>query len=224
MNKDTSHKEMVFWGATGQAKVLRECMQKSGIKLVAVFDNNPDVPSPFDDIPIFYGKDDFERWKQSRSYHLETGFLVAVGGDRGKDRISIHEYLVSQGLIPLLAQHPTAFVAANAQIGEGSQILAQSAVCVRAVLGRSCIVNTGAIVDHECRIGDGVHICPGAHLAGCVEIGDFSTVYTGAVILPRIKVGERAVIGAGAVVIEDVPSYSTVVGNPARLIRQLRKD
>jgi acetyltransferase-like isoleucine patch superfamily enzyme len=61
-----------------------------------------------------------------------------------------------------------------------------------------------------------VHIGPGANLAGCVEVEDYSTIYTGAVILPRIRIGKGAIVAAGAVVIESVPAYTVVAGNPAR--------
>ncbi|MEG0978327.1 MAG: galactoside O-acetyltransferase [Bacilli bacterium] len=41
-------------------------------------------------------------------------------------------------------------------------------------------------------------------------------------ILQGVKVGECAVIGAGSVVLSDVPPYSVVAGNPARIIRHLK--
>jgi acetyltransferase-like isoleucine patch superfamily enzyme len=49
---------------------------------------------------------------------------------------------------------------------------------------------------------------------------------TGAIILPGIEIGEKAVVGAGAVVAEDVPSETTVIGVPARVLckRQEYKD
>jgi serine O-acetyltransferase len=51
-------------------------------------------------------------------------------------------------------------------------------------------------------------------------IGAYTRVGTGAKVLGAITVGERAVIGAGAVVIDDVPEAATVVGVPARVVRQ----
>lgn len=213
-------RQMIFWGATGQAKVLRECMKNSGLELTALFDNNKNLVSPFSDVPLYFGKKGFEDWIAKKSSNNRIGFLVAIGGDNGEDRIEIQEYLESHGLLALIAKHPISFIADNVKIGAGSQILANSSVCVETVIGRGCIINTGAIVDHECCIGDGVHICPGAHLAGCVTIESYSTIGTGAVILPRIRVGQGSMVGAGAVVIEDVPSYTVVVGNPARVTRK----
>ncbi len=88
------------------------------------------------------------------------------------------------------------------------------------LLGRACIINTGASVDHECRLGDGVHIGPGATLAGCVEVDDYATVYSGAVVLPRIRIGKSAIVGAGAVIRGDVPECTVVVGNPAEIMKE----
>lgn len=34
-------------------------------------------------------------------------------------------------------------------------------------------------------------------------------------------VGKHAIVGAGAVILEDVPDYAVVVGNPARVVRYL---
>jgi sugar O-acyltransferase (sialic acid O-acetyltransferase NeuD family) len=210
---------MVFWGASGQAKVLRECMQESGIRLVALFDNDEHTASPFGDVPLYHGISGFESWMRNRSSDEPTGCLVAIGGEKGKDRLEVQQYLEAQGLIPLIAKHPTAFVADNAIIGVGSQILANATVCVETVMGRGCIINTGAIVDHECCIGDGVHVGPGAHLAGGVTAEKYSTIHTGAVVLPNIIIGQGSVVGAGAVVIEDVPLYTVVVGNPAKFMK-----
>jgi acetyltransferase-like isoleucine patch superfamily enzyme len=43
----------------------------------------------------------------------------------------------------------------------------------------------------------------------------------GAVLLPGIGIGAEAFVGAGAVVVRDVPARSVVVGNPARVLREV---
>ena len=53
-----------------------------------------------------------------------------------------------------------------------------------------------------------------------VEIGEGVLIGYGAIILPNVRIGRRAVVGAYAVVTKDVPEYSTVAGNPARLIKR----
>lgn len=49
-------------------------------------------------------------------------------------------------------------------------------------------------------------------------IGNNVTIFPGAKIIGNIKIGDNSVIGANAVVLHDVPSNSTAVGVPARVI------
>lgn len=53
-----------------------------------------------------------------------------------------------------------------------------------------------------------------------VRIGHDVWIGHGAVILPGRSVGIGAVIAAGAIVTKDVPAYTIVVGNPARIVRR----
>ena len=46
----------------------------------------------------------------------------------------------------------------------------------------------------------------------------------GAVLCPAVEIGSEAFVGAGAVVIRDVPPRTVVVGNPARVIREVPED
>jgi sugar O-acyltransferase (sialic acid O-acetyltransferase NeuD family) len=214
-----SKRKIIFWGGTGQAKVLRE-LTRDDFDLQAVFDNSADVEPPFADIPLLRKWEGFVAWHAAARTEDPLYCLVAIGGDRGRIRVELQHKLSEAGLIAPVVIHRTAFVSADAQLGEGTQILANAAVCVEAKLGRSCIVNTSASVDHECRLGDGVHIGPGAHLAGTVEVGDFSFIGTGASVLPRVKIGRDCVIGAGTVVTRDLPDGVIAYGAPARVARQ----
>lgn len=54
-----------------------------------------------------------------------------------------------------------------------------------------------------------------------ISIADGVWIGGGAIVLPGVSIGENAVIGAGAVVTHDVAASTIVVGNPARVVRQL---
>ena len=205
---------IVCWGAKGQAKVLYEFLPALGYHLIACFDNNPDARSPFEDVPLVGDWNAFAVWRGQHAGPIAC--VVSIGGENGSERMDVQMRLAYAGLRPVTLVHPTAFVAKNAAIGAGTQILAMSAVCAEARLGDACIVNTRASVDHECTLGSGVHIGPGATLCGEVRVNDFAFVGAGATILPHVQIGRGAVVGAGAVVARDVPPGSCVVGVPAR--------
>ncbi len=87
------------------------------------------------------------------------------------------------------------------------------------LVGKHCIINSNASVDHDCILEDFVHISPNATLCGGVFVGKCSHIGAGAVIIPGKRIGKNAIVGAGAVVISDIPDNAVAVGNPARVIR-----
>jgi len=56
---------------------------------------------------------------------------------------------------------------------------------------------------------------------GRVLIRSGSWIGSGSVIMPGIKIGVNSVVGANSVVTRDVPDYSIVAGNPARLVKKI---
>ncbi len=212
-------KKIIFWGATGQAVVLEEFINTCGFELAAVFDNNNQVKSPFKLIPIYYGFESLDKWINQSNEVIH--YAIAIGGDKGRDRIFLNEELKKRGLKPASLIHPKSFVASNSSIGEGFQMMANASVCARTVIGNQVIVNTSSSIDHECHLGDGVHIGPGAVLAGCVNIGNNTFIGTGAIVLPRLNIGANTIIGAGSVVNRDIPEKVIAFGNPARVIKKI---
>ncbi len=211
---------IILWGATGQAVVLHELYARLGVAIDALFENDRSRKSPLEGVPLYYGAEGFAEWFSSRATKDTLG-LAAIGGDRGRDRLEIQRFFQQHSVPIATAVHPAAFTANDCEIGEGSQVLAMSAVGARARLGMGCIVNTADSVDHECTLGDGVHIGPGAVLAGVVNVERYAFVGAGATVLPRLTIGEGAIVGAASVVVKDVEPNVVVVGNPARVLRRL---
>jgi maltose O-acetyltransferase len=64
----------------------------------------------------------------------------------------------------------------------------------------------------------------GLEVAKPVVIEDNAWIGGAAILLPGVRIGRNAVVGAGAVVTRDVPADTVVVGNPARVIRQIEQE
>jgi maltose O-acetyltransferase len=108
-------------------------------------------------------------------------------------------------------------------------------------IGRRSFINYGGIVldvapvtiGDEVLIATNVQILTATHpldavrrrawweFAKPISIADGVWIGGGALVLPGVSIGENAVVGAGAVVTRDVAPNTVVVGNPARVVREL---
>lgn len=191
--------------------MIRQVLDLQGMVVSETFDDKPQgAHQAYSESAIAGGV----RERLADFPHSGDPVIIAIGNNA--ERAEIAAVLQSDFA---LAVHPTAIIAASAQIGEGTVVFAGAIVQPNSRIGRHVIINTGASVDHDNIIGDYAHISPKAALCGHVEVGEGSHVGVGAVVIPKVKIGKWCKIGAGAVIIRDVPDYSTVVGNPGRIIK-----
>jgi sugar O-acyltransferase (sialic acid O-acetyltransferase NeuD family) len=212
--------KFVIWGSSGHSKVLNDVIEMGGGSVVALFDSNLNATPSLIGIPLYYGADGFSNWI-NKSSDIKVVGAVAIGGKNGLDRQKIASLFEEQGvgMPPLI--HPSASVSPSAIIGAGSHILAHVVIAADAFIGKLCIVNNGAQVDHETRLENGVHLAPGSILCGCVTVQENAFIGAGAVVLPRVNIGRNSIVGAGAVVTRNVPEGAIVAGNPAIFLKGL---
>lgn len=208
---NNEQKPIFVFGASGHAKVVIDVIEKQGAYRIAFL---------ADDDASLKGTDMYGYRIIGGRIELLAGDIrqgiVAIGINSARERVAA--WLTANGCELVSAIHPSAQIGRGACIASGSVIMAGVVINSNTCIGSNAIVNTRASIDHDCRIGDAVHIAPGSTLCGTVVIGNGSLIGAGATIIPNLKIGSNAVVSAGATVIGDLPSNCTAVGNPARII------
>jgi sugar O-acyltransferase (sialic acid O-acetyltransferase NeuD family) len=199
---------IIIYGGGGHGKALIELLQTLRIfRIIGIVDDGLAIGERILGIPVLGGA-------EALPDLYNTGVRQAVNAVGGigniTTRIQVFERLKQAGFTCPAVVHPSAFVEASARLSPGTQIFPLAYLGSEAETGFGCIVNTGAIVSHNCTLGDYANISPGAMLAGEVQIGRGALVGMGATINLRVIVGAGARIGNGAAVKEDVPDTGIV--------------
>lgn len=121
----------------------------------------------------------------------------------------------------------------GAVIGEDCNIGQNVVISPDVVMGTNCKVQNNVSVYTGVTCGDNVFLGPSCVFTNVINprsavnrkneflkthVGDGASIGANATIVCGNNIGEYAFIGAGAVVIEDIPPYAVVVGNPSRQI------
>lgn len=192
---------LIIIGASGHGRVVADIAKKCGYEYIAFLDDDHTLKS-CGAYPVTGTLDDISRYP-------DADFIVAIGDAKVRERM--------QGMIKNTATliHPDAVVADDAVIGDGTVIMAGAVVNPGVIIGKGCIINTCSSVDHDCKIGDFVHISVGAHVAGTVGIGHRTWIGVGATVTNNVNICGDCMVGAGAVVIKDIRKPGTYIGLPA---------
>jgi sugar O-acyltransferase (sialic acid O-acetyltransferase NeuD family) len=148
-----------------------------------------------------------------------SGFVVAIGDNAS--RAAVIERLVTEcpQLSLCTVVHPTASVARDATVGDGSIVLAGAVVGNGCTVGRGVLFGIRSSVDHDGVVDDGASLGPGVTTGGTVRIGRATALGVGANVVHGITIGADTVVGAGALVLDDLPDRVVAYGVPARVAR-----
>lgn len=150
-------KNVIIVGAGGHGKVIADTVLLSGNRIVGFLDDDPSIGKSFTGFPVLGRVNDFENY-------LDCRFVIAIGNADVREKIANR----LQGVRWYTAIHPSAVISKlDVRIGEGTVIMANTAVNAGTVIGKHCILNT----EQDNQIDDFVHISVGARLAGTVHVG-----------------------------------------------------
>lgn len=106
-------------------------------------------------------------------------------------------------------------------IGSGCVFYGGVTVSVNCKIGTGVLLNQNVTVGHDAVIGDYTSIMPGTGISGGCKIGKEVSIGGHAFIVPERKIGDKAHIAAGSIVFTNVKSGTTVLGNPARRMKEI---
>ncbi len=110
-------------------------------------------------------------------------------------------------------------IGSDVMLGEGVYIGKKTVVNPNSNIGNMSIINTGAIIEHCCFIGEFTHIAPGAVVCGDVKIGARTHVGANATVIQGTNIGDNSIVGAGSIVTNDVPGKVIAYGNPCKVVK-----
>ena len=106
-------------------------------------------------------------------------------------------------------------------VGAGTRIQAHAYITAYSTLEEGVFVAPGVVTTNDDFMGRTerrLELMKGPTIRRGARVGG------GAVLCPGVEIGEEAFVGAGAVVTKDVPPRVVVVGNPARVLRDVPED
>ena len=129
--------------------------------------------------------------------------------------------------------HPSAVLIGDVTVGEHSSIWPNTTLRGddgSITIGKNTSIQDGTVVHltsdlSSTTVEDCVTVGHNVILHGC-HVEEGALIGMGAILLDNVRVGHHSLVGAGALVLQrmEIPPYSLVLGNPAKVVRQLTED
>jgi len=198
-------KPVIILGAGGHAKVISEALNRSGTEILGFVapDKNPGT--------LFMGRkilgdDQFINTFSPDDVLLANGIGALPGN---KLRWLLAERMRRQGYSFISIFHPSAIIAMDVKFAEGVQVMAGAVIQPGTQVGRDSIINTGVLLDHDCKISENCHLAPGVVCSGNVKVGTGVHIGTGTSVIQNITIEKNAVVASGSVVYKDIANDMT---------------
>ncbi|HTO38180.1 MAG TPA: acetyltransferase [Brumimicrobium sp.] len=110
--------------------------------------------------------------------------------------------------------HPTVY------LGKAVYVLPNSSIMPFSFIENHVMISMGVNIAHHTHIEEGVFLSQGVNVGASILLKKSAFIGIGATIMTGVKeIGAYSLIGAGSVIIQDVPDYAVVVGNPGKVIK-----
>lgn len=165
--------KIIIIGAGGHGKVIFDAINAQGVYDVIGFVDGtvPIGTAVIKSSKVIAKQDDLASLKNAADF-----FIVAIGNNQIRKKIAEIAKLNFKAATII---HPSAIIGSEVIIKEGSVVLAHSAINASSKIGENTIVNARVVVDHDCIIGNNVHLSLGTMVGSNSKIEDLKTTSIG---------------------------------------------
>lgn len=173
---------IVIIGAGGHGKVIADAIVKAGqYNLLGFVDAKlPIGTTVFGDYKIIETQDNIASLMND-----STKFIIGIGNNEVRSKIYTQ---FANSLAWATVNHPSAVIAGDVKIGEGSVLLANAVVNASSTIGQFTIIDSGVIVDHECAIGSFSHLTIGTLVGSNSKLKSNLKTELGQIIKPFTEI------------------------------------
>jgi len=168
------------------------------------------------------------------AYYHDSGYKNPVTVIGAGSLVRSHSIIYAGCIIgPHFSSGHRVTIRENSSIGERCSIGTLSDIQGNVKIGRYCRLHSNVHIAQGCAMGDFVFLYPFSVMTNdpfppSIDIkggyiGNYSQIGVHAVVLPGIQVGENCLIGANSVVNRRVPDFSLAMGDPIKIVMDIRK-
>jgi len=188
---------LLILGGGGHGRSVAEAVIATGrYRLVGFVDDAVPAPTSIRAWPVLGSIANLGRCRD-----LADAAIVAIGNNGVREKL--HGLVRAAGFELATVIHPAAIVSPSAWVSAGSSVMAGAIVGTEARLGEGVIVNCGAVVDHDCQVGDFGHLSVNASMAGGAILGRGAWMQAGAVLGYGTELAAGSVLAPGQAIMKE---------------------
>ena len=144
-----------------------------------------------------------------------------IGNPKVKKKIQ--EELTEEGVVfeTIIAHGGFGYIGPETEIGPGCVFYGGVTISVNCKIGAGVVMNQMVNIGHDVSIGNYTTIMPFTGISGNCKVGEAVNIGGHAFVVPGRKIGDGATVAAGSIVFANVKAGTTVLGNPAKRMREL---
>ena len=207
--------KLLLIGGGGHCKSVIDSIDKTLFDDIGIVDNFIPLGEVVNGIPIIGTDDDLcNLYKQGFKHAFIT--IGSIKSTELRRKLYVVAKKIGFSFINIVDQSSN--VSSCANIGEGVFIGKNSIINAGTSIKDMCIINTGAIIEHDCQIDEFTHISVNAVLCGSVNVGKDVFVGANTVLRNNIVIEDNCIIGMGSSVVSNCIKDCMYLGNPAKKV------